>query len=101
MFVIFGITPKTVLLPEPAQRCQVCGRAQAQAKRVDQYFSLFFIPLFRVRQGAPFVECNHCHHSSSVGNEAPFENGRSDRCPTCRQPVQADFRFCPYCGRRR
>ncbi len=41
-----------------------CPRCQAQRafkqKRVDRYFTLFFIPLFRVGQLGEYVECQTC-----------------------------------------
>ena len=40
---IAGIQPKTVTLEDHARMCQACGLYQARLKRIDHYFSLFFL----------------------------------------------------------
>ena len=57
MFLIVGISPKTKIIDNTPRICQACGLAQARLQRVDSYFNLFFIPLFRVKKGEPFVIC--------------------------------------------
>ena len=60
MFLIAGVQPKTRRVDEHPQRCPACGLARAYTTRVDHYLSLFFIPLFRVKRGEPFLLCNGC-----------------------------------------
>jgi hypothetical protein len=59
-FLIAGVQPKTRVLDQTPARCPSCGLFQAQLRRVDHYFSLFFIPLLRVKQGTPFLYCQRC-----------------------------------------
>jgi RNA polymerase subunit RPABC4/transcription elongation factor Spt4 len=99
-FFIAGIQPKTVTVDEQPRMCPFCGLYQARLVRVDHYFSAFFIPLFRVKTGTPFVLCKRCgtvsDESGEVRDSAP--SSRSRVCPACRKPLERDFRYCPYCG---
>lgn len=100
-FFIGGIQPKTVLVDEQARMCPSCGLARARLKRVDHYFSLFFIPLFRVKKGEEFLECPQCGVvSGKDGRGASSPDGaQPSRCPHCGYPLESGFRYCPYCGR--
>jgi len=99
-FFIGGIQPKTVLVDEQPRVCPNCGLARGRLKRVDHYLSLFFIPLFRVKKGEPFLECPQCGVS---GGPHMTMSGPSretiPRCPHCGYPVEGTFRYCPHCGR--
>ena len=100
MFLIAGISPKTTALDTVPRRCPVCGKSKAYLKRVDHYFSLFFIPLFRVKKGEPVVICDNCMGSSLDGYDTSAKNdwkGRS--CNHCGESLKSDFEYCPYCGR--
>ena len=100
-FFIGGIQPKTVLVDQEARMCPSCGLARARLKRVDHYFSLFFIPLFRVKKGEPFLECPQCGVvSGGEGKGATGPAGmQPSSCPHCGYPLEPGFRYCPYCGR--
>jgi primosomal protein N' len=70
-------------------------------KRVDHYVSLFFIPLFPVKKGAPFLICENCktvldEHGYSMDAEQAFG---PTRCPHCGRHIDPDFTFCPHCGK--
>jgi hypothetical protein len=102
MFIfIGGLQPKTVILDKNPRTCQACGSFNAHLKRIDQYISLFFIPLFRIKKGIPFISCDSCHSVFDEQDCRPEK--RSDDviklCPKCRNPLAPDFSFCPYCGR--
>ena len=101
-FFIAGVQPKTVTLDETPRMCPACGLYQARLKRVDHYLSLFFIPLFPVKRGVPFVQCRSCGSVFSESGEIRDQGTRTgDRtCPGCGRPVEPGFRFCPSCGRR-
>ena len=60
MIFIAGVSPKTKVLDQNPRRCPVCGLHQAYHKRTDHYLSLFFIPIFRVKKGEPFIICERC-----------------------------------------
>ena len=72
-FFIAGIQPKTVELDAPSRMCPKCGLYQAQLKRVDHYLSLFFIPLFPVKKGNPFLECRRCAGVFTESGQPWFE----------------------------
>jgi RNA polymerase subunit RPABC4/transcription elongation factor Spt4 len=100
-FFIGGIQPKTVLIDKQARSCPVCGHFEIHQKRVDHYLSLFFIPLFPLKRGIPFLICAKCNtiideHSYRTDAEPPI---RKQRCPFCGRKVDPDFTFCPYCGK--
>ncbi|MBW2096912.1 MAG: zinc ribbon domain-containing protein [Deltaproteobacteria bacterium] len=99
-FFIGGIQPKTVLVDEQPRVCPSCGLGQARLKRVDHYLSLFFIPLFRVKKGEPFLECPQCGVSGGLyGTGSGPSRELPPRCPYCGYPVEPTFRYCPSCGR--
>ncbi|MBU1052383.1 MAG: zinc ribbon domain-containing protein [Proteobacteria bacterium] len=101
MFFIAGISPKTILVDENKRLCPVCGLARAYYRRVDQYFTLFFIPLFRVKKGEEYLMCEKCEQDIKdfgFGNDS-LETGEIVTCNSCGQKMQTDFIFCPYCGK--
>ena len=100
-FVIGGIQPKTILLDKQPRSCPSCGRLQVHLKRTDQFVSLFFIPLLRVKKGTPLAVCDNC---GALFDESgiPIEDLHTQavrRCPHCGRAVGADFIYCPYCGK--
>mgnify|MGYP005833538159 CR=1 FL=1 len=101
-FFIAGIQPKTKTLDKTPRLCPACGMQQAYLKRIDHYLSLFFIPLFPVKQGEPFLVCEHCERVR-YEKEPQFEIPLGDiekRCRACGRVLEKDFLFCPYCGRQ-
>lgn len=82
--------------------CPSCGLYQARLKRVDHYLALFFIPLFRVKKGTPFLECQRCGTVSGGenGERSRPEPEQAVRCPYCGHSLGPDFQYCPGCGRR-
>jgi len=99
-FFIGGIQPKTITLDENPRNCPECGHFDLYLKRTDSYFSLFFIPLFPVKKGTPFMKCENC------GAVFTKEGSRIDpsvmghqKCPHCGRLVGFDFIYCPYCGK--
>ena len=101
-FFIGGVQPKAVRLDKQPRVCPQCGHDELYLKRVDHYLSLFFIPLFPVKKGVPFLSCDNCHsvfdERGEVGGE-PFRRAMR-RCPYCGRQLEADFEFCPRCGKR-
>ncbi|HZX11542.1 MAG TPA: zinc ribbon domain-containing protein [Acidobacteriota bacterium] len=99
-FFIGGIQPKTVKLDKNPRNCPECSHFDLYLKRTDSYLSLFFIPLFPVKKGAPFMKCENC------GAVFTQERTRIDsqvvshqKCPHCGRSVGPDFVYCPYCGK--
>jgi hypothetical protein len=89
MIFIAGVSPKTKILDANPRRCPRCGLPGARLKRVDHYLTLFFIPLFPIRKGEPFLGCDRCE-----GIERP--EGLS--CAKCGKALRPEFKFCPFCG---
>jgi len=103
MFLIAGVQPKTRRVGEYPQRCPACGLIRAYTTRVDHYLSLFFIPLFRVKQGNPFLLCEGCRRPVDEPQDSPQKKpaaGASRTCVACKRPVDESFKYCPHCGQR-
>ena len=100
-FFIGGIQPKTVVLNKQPQLCPACGYNQLYLKRIDHYLSLFFIPLFPLKKGNPFLQCDNCQTVFDQNGRRleVSSQGVLKRCAHCGRTVAPDFSFCPYCGR--
>ena len=105
MFLIAGVQPRTRQGPKMDQPCPHCGLNQVYARRVDHCFSLFFIPLIRVKKGERFAWCERCQTpvARSVDPTAAGPRSESDglQCRGCAAALSPEFRYCPYCGRPR
>jgi hypothetical protein len=102
MIFIAGVSPKKKVLDQNPRRCSVCGLNQAYTQRVDHYLSLFFIPLFRVKKGEPFIVCDRCAQAGP-GFGPDFTQQQTDAprtCRTCGKALSEDFKYCPQCGKR-
>lgn len=101
MFLIAGVQPKTRKLDENAQLCSICGLSRAYLTRIDHYFSLFFIPLVRVKKGTPFLLCDRCNRQVDPLGHPGWEDRRSDksRCSHCSGEIKGTFKYCPHCGK--
>jgi endogenous inhibitor of DNA gyrase (YacG/DUF329 family) len=102
-FFIGGVQPKTIKMDEQPRMCPACGLYQARLKRVDHYISVFFLPIFRVKKGVPFILCDRCGKISSESGEGPVsfsEFSNLSICPNCGKPLDSKFQYCPFCGKR-
>ena len=103
MFIIAGVSPKTTTLDHHPRRCPACGLFQAYLKRTDSYFSLFFLPLFPVKKGEPYLWCKRCNHLSheTQGPRPPGPpDGKRSVCRACGKALDRQFGYCPYCGNK-
>jgi hypothetical protein len=100
-FFIGGVQPKTVKADRQARTCPACSHMSLRLKRVDHYLSLFFIPLFPVKRGIPFLACEDCGATfREDGTSWEDRHLREKRlCPRCGRPLALDFVYCPYCGK--
>jgi len=99
-FLIGGIQPKTVTLDKKARNCPECGHFDLYLKRTDSYFSLFFIPLFPVKKGTPFMKCENCGSlftREGTRTDSPLKDLK--KCPQCGRAIGPDFVYCPFCGK--
>jgi endogenous inhibitor of DNA gyrase (YacG/DUF329 family) len=101
-FLIAGIQPRTKVIDDSPRLCPGCGRGQAWLKRTDHYLSIFFIPVFPVKRGEPFLSCEHCERLQyeRKQHEPGYQRGVM-QCPACGKELEINFSFCPYCGRAR
>jgi len=102
-FFIGGIQPKTVDIDKKSSICFSCGFQQVRLKRIDQYISIFFLPVLRIKKGEPFLMCDRCGSISSdeTGKDF-FHIPKEDipiRCRYCGKNINPDFHFCPFCGK--
>ncbi len=100
MIFIGGVQPKTVTVDDTPQRCPSCGLVRAHTRRIDHYLSLFFIPLFRVKTGEPFLYCDRCEAPvfEEESSTPPWQQPVNTRCHHCGGTIRPDFKFCPHCG---
>lgn len=101
MFIIAGVLPKTITLEAHPRRCPYCGLFQAYLKRTDSYFSLFFLPLFPVKKGQPYLWCEHCERTNveeEPTRTAPPQAASRLLCGVCGKALDRRFSYCPYCG---
>lgn len=104
-FFIGGVQPRTVVVDHNPRLCPRCGLAQARLKRIDQYLSLFFIPIVRIKRGPVLLVCERCEQAFDpeqphFPSESPATAPRPRICRSCGQTLQPSFTYCPYCGSR-
>jgi uncharacterized CHY-type Zn-finger protein len=103
MFLIAGVQPKTKRVDGKPRRCPVCGLFQAYTTRTDHYLSLFFIPLIRMKQGEPYLLCEHCQQPVEEFRTSDQKVPPSDTstvCVACKKSFNSSFNYCPHCGQR-
>jgi len=96
-FFIGGIQPRTRRISNDPRPCPSCGYQTAYLKRVDNYLSLFFIPIFPVKRGDTVLICERC---GAIFDEKSRTTTGSFRCRYCGRKLSEDFIFCPYCGKK-
>lgn len=103
-FLIAGVQPRTRIIDDTRRRCPRCGLHQAVTKRVDHYFSLFFLPLVPVKRGEPFLYCQRCNAVVGAGaGDLPGSTAQeqSPACRRCGRALDPSYSYCPFCGERR
>jgi hypothetical protein len=100
-FFIGGVQPKTIRVDKQARLCPTCQHSAVFLKRIDHYLSLFFIPLFPVKKGMPFLSCDNCRTVfDDKGMTVRVEYSKKVHpCPYCGRTLEDDFDFCPRCGK--
>jgi len=62
--IIWGTRGREIELSAGQFHCPKCDVTRPyKQKRVAQYFTLFFIPLFQIKNLGEFVECQFCHQT--------------------------------------
>jgi len=102
LILIGGVQPKKVPVDGLARTCPACGTPTAHRVRLDNYLSLFFIPVFPVKKGRIVLACQNCggvwDEGAPIARPEPRPIG--PRCPACQQIVEPSHRFCPHCGHK-
>ena len=61
MLVIFGLTPRWQQVGKGRFLCPYEGAERNYKQFAEsEWFTLFFIPIFKVRDGGQYVECQSC-----------------------------------------
>ncbi len=64
MIIIFGTNSREVEVDRGTFVCPYCGVERAYVrKKVGTYFTLFFIPLFRIKDHGELIECQTCRRA--------------------------------------
>ncbi|NIQ39007.1 MAG: zinc-ribbon domain-containing protein [Proteobacteria bacterium] len=100
MIFIAGVQPKTRRLSDNPRGCPSCGSPEAYLTRVDQYLSIFFIPVIPIRRGEPVLSCENCGAVNTESGQALWIEGThgGEICHRCNRVLERDFSYCPYCG---
>lgn len=62
MIIIWGTRSREVVVGNGSFTCPRCqAQREYVRKRVGTYFTLFFIPLFRIKDHGELIECATCH----------------------------------------
>ncbi|KAK7301381.1 hypothetical protein RJT34_12244 [Clitoria ternatea] len=87
-------------------KCINCG-SRLDLVDYDNVLKLFFVPVWRWQGKDPLLYCENCKffprayslpHSSGIGSPSPPAVPDALRCRFCDRIMEADFRFCPFCG---
>ncbi|XP_052190945.1 uncharacterized protein LOC127800398 [Diospyros lotus] len=98
------------VLKSGAGRCINCG-SPADLVDYEKVLKLFFVPVWRRPGKEPLMYCSNCNlffppqfspPPPRFPGESPTPPGSAVpdvlRCSFCSREVDADFRFCPFCG---
>ncbi|KAK7275632.1 hypothetical protein RIF29_16752 [Crotalaria pallida] len=82
-------------------RCINCA-SRADLVEYDKVLKLFFVPVYRWPGKEPAMYCDNCKfmfpQSYSLPPPPPPPIADELRCRFCDRAVEADFKFCPFCG---
>ncbi|NLD39187.1 MAG: zinc ribbon domain-containing protein [Desulfatiglans sp.] len=98
-FFIGGIQPKITFVDNPPVLCPSCGLLRARYKRVDQYISLFFIPIIPIKRGDTFLFCERCGLQAHGEKTGDIYGYNQPLCKNCGRTIKKDFIYCPFCGK--
>jgi RNA polymerase subunit RPABC4/transcription elongation factor Spt4 len=100
--LIGGLQPKKVKVDDRARTCPQCQTPTARLVRLDNYLSLFFIPVVPIKKGLVVLTCDRCGGvwDEADPNARPEPKRIGPVCPACQQVVEPQHRFCPSCGRK-
>ncbi|XP_022773264.1 uncharacterized protein LOC111315639 [Durio zibethinus] len=82
--------------------CIYCN-SRADLVEYEKALKLFFVPVWRWPGKEPVMHCNNCklffpQHMCFPPPDSSSAILEGLRCRFCDQLVEAEFRFCPFCG---
>ncbi|CAO2821153.1 unnamed protein product [Amaranthus hypochondriacus] len=83
-------------------RCINCGN-NTDLVKYDSVLKVFFVPIWKWPGKNPMLHCNSCNLFFPESFSLPPKTTSSDiddlrYCQSCARVVEADYRFCPFCG---
>ncbi|XP_027092600.1 uncharacterized protein [Coffea arabica] len=108
-FFIGGVNQQVrQVLKSGVGRCIGCG-SRSDLVEYEKVLNLFFIPIKRWPGKEPVMYCDDCKlfFPQSISPPPPPPSVEETRLPSvtdvlkchyCSREVDADFRFCPFCG---
>jgi len=102
--IIFGTRGRLIKKGEGNFYCPSCKETQEyQLKRSASYFTLFFIPLFQIRNHGEIVECQNCKtiYKPDILNYSREELEALNKpwvCPNCNNSNPIEYDECLNCG---
>ncbi|MGA3026804.1 MAG: zinc-ribbon domain-containing protein [Bryobacteraceae bacterium] len=116
MFIVFGWPERKSGQQLLSAYCSACRRDTAhKAFTRQQWFTLFFIPIFPVGTKHPHAICNVCGQDAQAPTPAraappplpagvspllagPTASRSTKRCPACAEDILLDAVVCRFCG---
>ncbi|KAF5749034.1 hypothetical protein HS088_TW04G00995 [Tripterygium wilfordii] len=93
------------VLKSGAGRCIRCG-SRADLVEYEKVLKLFFVPVWRWPGKEPLLHCDNCKLFFPESYSLPPSRTddvspaivRDLRCRYCKQLVEPEFSYCPFCG---
>ena len=105
MMIVWGSRGREKEVATGTFACPVCRAPRPYRRmRIDRYFTLYFMPLFRTRQLGEYVQCGVCARTfplevlADAAPEQPRVTGPAVPCTTCGSALPEGGHFCQQCG---
>ena len=97
--IIAGTKAKETVIGTGDFKCPVCfSQTSYVRKRFDQYFTLFFIPLFKLGTLGEHTECLSCHSIIQDKSQHVIEEPEKMwECPNCKAQNPNTTYTCQNC----
>jgi hypothetical protein len=89
MFIIWGSKGKESELARGQFTCPECGEKREYVhKRVDKYFTLYWMPIFKMGTLGEYIECTFCHNQF---NNKVLEYSPADELQRIQMAIRHDL----------
>ncbi|QCE00112.1 uncharacterized protein LOC114193120 [Vigna unguiculata] len=85
------------VLKSAVGKCTYCGNS-VDLVNSDKVLKLFFVPVWQWPAKDPLYHCSYCKNFFPYNYSLPATMEETLLCRICERTVEADFRFCPFCG---